>query len=34
MAGWTLALDFPARTRQLARLMDRLDRLVRGRRGP
>jgi decaprenylphospho-beta-D-ribofuranose 2-oxidase len=28
MAGWTLALDFPARTPGLARLLDRLDRLV------
>jgi decaprenylphospho-beta-D-ribofuranose 2-oxidase len=28
MAGWTLALDFPARTPGLAGLMARLDRLV------
>jgi decaprenylphospho-beta-D-ribofuranose 2-oxidase len=28
MAGWTLAVDFPARTPALARLMERLDRLV------
>jgi decaprenylphospho-beta-D-ribofuranose 2-oxidase len=28
MAGWTLALDFPARTPGLARLLDLLDRLV------
>jgi decaprenylphospho-beta-D-ribofuranose 2-oxidase len=28
MAGWTLALDFPARTPGLAPLMDQLDRLV------
>jgi decaprenylphospho-beta-D-ribofuranose 2-oxidase len=28
MAGWTLALDFPARTPALATLMQRLDRLV------
>jgi decaprenylphospho-beta-D-ribofuranose 2-oxidase len=28
MAGWTLALDFPARTPGLAGLLDRLDRLV------
>jgi decaprenylphospho-beta-D-ribofuranose 2-oxidase len=28
LAGWTLALDFPARTRGLAGLLDRLDRLV------
>ena len=27
-AGWTLALDFPARTPGLAGLLDRLDRLV------
>jgi decaprenylphospho-beta-D-ribofuranose 2-oxidase len=26
--GWTLALDFPARTPQLAHLLDLLDRLV------
>ena len=32
-AGWTLALDFPARTPGLAPLLDRLDRLVLGRRG-
>ena len=28
MAGWTLALDFPARTPGLARLLGALDRLV------
>jgi decaprenylphospho-beta-D-ribofuranose 2-oxidase len=28
LAGWTLALDFPARTPGLAGLLDRLDRLV------
>ncbi len=28
MAGWTLALDFPARTPGLAGLLDRLDQLV------
>ena len=28
MAGWTLALDFPARTPDLARLLGRLDELV------
>ena len=28
LAGWTLALDFPARTPGLARLLDLLDRLV------
>ena len=28
MAGWTLALDFPARTPGLAALLGRLDRLV------
>ncbi|MGH3273830.1 MAG: D-arabinono-1,4-lactone oxidase, partial [Streptosporangiaceae bacterium] len=28
MAGWTLAMDFPARTPGLARLLDVLDRLV------
>jgi decaprenylphospho-beta-D-ribofuranose 2-oxidase len=28
MAGWTLALDFPARTRGLAQLLGSLDRLV------
>jgi decaprenylphospho-beta-D-ribofuranose 2-oxidase len=28
MAGWTLALDFPARTPALAHLLDLLDRLV------
>ncbi|HXZ72974.1 MAG TPA: FAD-binding oxidoreductase [Streptosporangiaceae bacterium] len=28
MAGWTLALDFPARTPRLAGLLGRLDRLV------
>jgi decaprenylphospho-beta-D-ribofuranose 2-oxidase len=28
LAGWTLALDFPARTPALAGLLDRLDRLV------
>jgi decaprenylphospho-beta-D-ribofuranose 2-oxidase len=28
MAGWTLALDFPARTPGLAALLDRLDQLV------
>jgi decaprenylphospho-beta-D-ribofuranose 2-oxidase len=28
MPGWTLALDFPARTPQLAHLLDLLDRLV------
>ena len=28
LAGWTLALDFPARTPGLARLLGRLDRLV------
>ena len=28
MPGWTLALDFPARTPGLATLLDRLDRLV------
>jgi decaprenylphospho-beta-D-ribofuranose 2-oxidase len=28
LAGWTLALDFPARTPGLARLLARLDRLV------
>jgi decaprenylphospho-beta-D-ribofuranose 2-oxidase len=28
MVGWTLALDFPARTPGLAGLLDRLDRLV------
>jgi decaprenylphospho-beta-D-ribofuranose 2-oxidase len=28
MAGWTLALDFPARTPGLAGLLDRLDELV------
>ena len=28
MPGWTLALDFPARTPELAPLLDRLDRLV------
>jgi len=28
MAGWTLALDFPARTPGLARLLGQLDRLV------
>ena len=28
IAGWTLALDFPARTPGLARLLGRLDRLV------
>ncbi len=28
MAGWTLALDFPARTPGLGPLLDRLDRLV------
>jgi decaprenylphospho-beta-D-ribofuranose 2-oxidase len=28
MAGWTLALDFPARTPGLARVLGRLDRLV------
>jgi decaprenylphospho-beta-D-ribofuranose 2-oxidase len=28
MAGWTLALDFPARTPGLDGLLDRLDRLV------
>jgi decaprenylphospho-beta-D-ribofuranose 2-oxidase len=28
MAGWTLALDFPARTPGLAGLLDQLDRLV------
>jgi decaprenylphospho-beta-D-ribofuranose 2-oxidase len=27
-AGWTLALDFPARTPALLPLLDRLDRLV------
>ena len=33
MAGWTLALDFPARTPGLAPLLDRLDRLVLGAGG-
>ena len=28
MAGWTLALDFPARTPGLARLLGQLDQLV------
>jgi decaprenylphospho-beta-D-ribofuranose 2-oxidase len=28
VAGWTLALDFPARTPGLAALLDRLDELV------
>ena len=33
MAGWTLALDFPARTPGLAALLTRLDRLVAGAGG-
>jgi decaprenylphospho-beta-D-ribofuranose 2-oxidase len=33
MAGWTLALDFPARTPGLAALLGRLDRLVVGAGG-
>ncbi len=33
MAGWTLALDFPARTPGLARLLGRLDELVAGAGG-
>ena len=33
MPGWTLALDFPARTPELAPLLDQLDRLVLGAGG-
>ena len=33
MAGWTLALDFPARTPGLARLLGQLDELVLEARG-